>query len=107
MCQRAHGAAVVTWVGVDTTQVKIDERYLFWYESSSDSQRGFCQQCGSTLFFRSERWPGELHVVRANIVGDIDRQPAVHAYFDTHVSWLSFNDELPRRDASVYAADSS
>ncbi len=26
----------------------------------------------------------------------IDRQPAGHAYFDTHVDWIDFNDDLPR-----------
>ena len=29
-------------------------------------ERGFCAVCGSTLFFRSPGWPGELHAVLAD-----------------------------------------
>ena len=33
-----------------------------WYASSPDSRRGHCRHCGSPLFFRSARWPGEIHL---------------------------------------------
>ena len=52
-------------------------------------QRGFCSRCGSTLFFRSGNWPGELHVVHANLDGPADRAPQAHAYWDTHVDWAA------------------
>lgn len=89
MCQRAHGAAFVTWVGVPLEHFSLTqgETSVRWYASSDDSRRGFCDLCGSSLFFRSERWPGELHVVRANIPGEIDRAPDGNAYSESRVSW--------------------
>ena len=68
MCRRAHGAAFVTWVGMDATRARIDDtrQTLRWYASSPGAERGFCSHCGTMLFFRSQRWPGELHIVRAN-----------------------------------------
>ena len=101
-CRRAHGAAFVTWVGVDDSLVNIDSQNLEWYQSSAQAQRGFCKQCGSTLFFRSENWPGELHIARANIIDELKQQPQLHAYFDSHVDWLCINDQIPKKPASEF-----
>ena len=99
MCQRAHGAAFVTWVSVNQAQVVIDdpEAQLRWYNSSPEAQRGFCSRCGSSLFFRSSQWPCELHIVRANFIDPLDREPQVHGFYDTHVSWFDVNDKLPKK----------
>jgi len=96
MCQRAHGAAFVTWVGVPAQQVTITGEQLRWFASSDQAERGFCASCGSSLFFRSQRWPGQVHVTRANFHGDIDRQPEGHAFYGSHVPWVTLGDELPR-----------
>lgn len=102
LCQRAHGAGVVTWVGFEAGQVRIDDPQarLQWYESTPGAKRGFCRRCGSTLFFRSTRWPGELHVVRSNFDTPLDREPQLHVFYDTHVHWLpTADDGLPRKPA--------
>ena len=97
MCQRAHGAALVTWVGVSESAFRLESgNSLRWHASSEQGQRGFCSNCGSTLFFRSERWPGEIHITRCNIEGDIDREPAAHVFWEGHVDWLTFKDDLPK-----------
>jgi hypothetical protein len=99
MCRRAHGAAFVTWVGLaeDRARILDAEGTLRWHASSPGAQRGFCSRCGSPLFFRSTRWPGELHVALSLFDGPIDRAPQVHAYWDTHVEWFPFADDLPKK----------
>ena len=100
LCQRAHGAGVVTWVGFEAPRVHIHdpEGRLTWFESSPGAERGFCSRCGSTLFFRSRKWAGELHIVRSNFDTPLDREPQVHVYYDTHVAWLpTADDGLPRK----------
>jgi hypothetical protein len=99
MCRRAHGAAFVTWVGMDDRRVQVEDRdgLLRWYKSSPEAERGFCSRCGSTLFFRSSKWPGELHIVLANFIDDVDRVPQAHVFFDTHVGWFQVADELPKK----------
>jgi hypothetical protein len=101
MCRRAHGAAFVTWVGMDATRCRIDDRHavLRWHASSQEAERGFCSHCGSMLFFRSSRWAGELHIVRACFDDALDRAPQAHAYWDAHVDWVSLDrdDGLPRK----------
>ncbi len=99
LCQRAHGAGVVTWMGFNKQMVQVEstENTLHWYESSPGAERGFCARCGSTLFFRSEKWPGELHIVRANIAEGATRTPQAHVFVDTAVDWLQLGDSLPRK----------
>jgi hypothetical protein len=100
MCRRAHGAGYVTWVGFAQDQVKFtgDNTQLGWYESSTGAQRGFCKCCGSSLFFRSKQWAGELHIALGSINAVIDRQPQANVYFDNHVDWMPIDDSLKQVD---------
>jgi len=94
-CQQAHGSAFVTWFGVEKKQFKLisGDQELKWYSSSSEAERGFCRTCGSTMFFRSSRWAGEMHIVLSN-VDEIDRQPSGHVFYDAHVKWFELGDDL-------------
>ncbi len=98
-CQRAHGAAFVTWVGAAETQWHLDDAQhaLAWFASSTDAQRGFCSRCGSSLFFRSARWPGEVHIARANFSTPLSDLPRAHAFYETHVNWFTVRDDLPKK----------
>jgi hypothetical protein len=101
ICRRAHGAGCVTWAGFPSSAVRIEdtEARLCWFESSKGAQRGFCGRCGSPLFFRSKRWPDELHVARAQFDTPLDRAPSAHVFWDSHVEWMLPNpsDGLPRK----------
>lgn len=98
-CQRAHGAAFVTWVGMEEERVSIQDpqHALHWYSASGQGERGFCGQCGSSLFFKSAQWPGELHLARALFTESVDREPQMHAFYDTHVDWATVSDDLPTK----------
>jgi hypothetical protein len=100
LCRRAHGSAFVTWVGVHVNRFNlIRQESLRWHHSSEKAERGFCSHCGSTVFFRSTRWPNEIHVTRANIAGELDIEPSAHATYGAgQVSWFPFEDRLPHRD---------
>lgn len=103
LCRRAHGAAFVTWVGMDASRVQLDDaqQQLRWYASTPGAERGFCSHCGSMMFFRSERWPNELHLARALFTGPVDREPQGHVFWGDHVEWAAVDpaDGLPRKDA--------
>jgi hypothetical protein len=97
-CQQSHGAAFVTWVSVPAAGATIQspQGVLRWYAASTLSQTGFCSRCGSSLFFRSTLWPGELHVARANFLDPIDRRPVAHGFYDSCVDWFEVKDDLPK-----------
>jgi hypothetical protein len=86
-CRKAHGATAVCWVGVKTEQFNLDtgKSALKWYQSSQDSERGFCVECGTRIFFRSSRWPGEIHLALA----------CFDTPHDLVATKVSFEEELP------------
>lgn len=97
-CQRAHGAAFVTWVGWTAAQVSWHDpqQALHWYHAeTTGAERGFCRHCGSPMAFRSPRYPGELHLARALFDGPLDRAPQSHAFYASHVDWVHVAEELP------------
>lgn len=98
MCRRAHGAAFVTWVGVPNAQFRLlgGTEKLRRHASSSTARRSFCGECGSMLLIEGERWPGETHVARAAISGEIDRVPQAHVFWSDRVTWAALHDELPK-----------
>ena len=99
-CREAHGAAFVSWVGAAEARFRLlpgsaDPR---WYQSTPQSRRGFCPTCGATLFFASSLCPGEVHVARASVPGEVDRAPECHVFHDQRVDWVELGDGLPRFD---------
>lgn len=100
MCRKTHGAGYVTWVGYEQDQVTFTRGgdQLTWYDSSAGAQRGFCRQCGSSMFFRSERWAGELHIALGCMKSEIDRQPDANVFFDQHVDWMPVDTSLKQVD---------
>ncbi|WP_111265906.1 GFA family protein [Marilutibacter maris] len=100
-CRRAHGAAFVTWVGMEEARVGIEdpEGALRWHVAVGGGQRGFCSHCGSPMLFKGERWPGELHIARALFTDALEQLPQAHAYYDTHVDWFEVGDALPKKPA--------
>jgi len=97
-CQRAHGAPFVAWAGFEAERVTIEDAgALRWYESDAGGSRGFCGRCGSPMFFKSERWAGELHIARALFIDELDRAPQAHVFYETHVPWFDVADSLPKK----------
>ncbi len=96
-CRRAHGASSVCWTGVETARFQLDEgsAALEWYRSSADAERGFCKSCGTRLFFRSSKWPGETHMAVACM-----QEP-----HDLAADKVSFKEELPAWTAVRFDAD--
>jgi hypothetical protein len=97
-CRLSGGAAFVTWVVVEAAAFRIvsGEGLLRWRHSSAPSERGFCTECGSTLFFRSRLCPGEVHVTRANLPDDFPATIAFHCFVEQEVPWVHVTDELTR-----------
>ncbi len=96
MCQRAHGAGFVTWIGVreDGFRVTAGEDDVVHYRSSSHTTRSFCGRCGSSMFCNGDAHENVIDITVANLHGDIDREIKAHVYYDCRASWLEVNDDL-------------
>jgi hypothetical protein len=98
LCQKNAGAAFVTWAGFNEHNVQIEDsnKTLNWFSATENAYRGFCKVCGSTIFFKSAHWPGELHVTVVNIHEKLDCAPQMHVNWASRQPWLHLADDLPK-----------
>ena len=103
MCRRHSGAPALSFVHFPATAFTWERGAPKLYQSSEFAQRGFCENCGSTLSMHEEILADRMLVA----VGSLDEPNRVH--IDDHVwtkdqvSWLRIDDGLPRFDTNSSA----
>ncbi len=98
ICRKAHGAAFVTWFGVPKKAMTLlaGTTLVKWYRSSNRARRGFCNFCGSTLFFEAQSAPDEMQITLASVTSRHHLEPQGHVFWNEHVYWVELEDTLPR-----------
>ena len=86
-CQRATSSPFTAFVGFTPESVTW-EGEINHYESSPDSFRGFCPACGSRLYFRSARWPGEVHIHAGTLYEPETYRPSAKVVMRSGMPWL-------------------
>ena len=95
-CQKTSGAPVAAWMDFQKDQVTWLGVEPAEYKSSEYIRRGFCPQCGSTLSYRSTRYPDYFTLSIASLDEPDRVKPTYHIYTDSQVSWLSIDDDCER-----------
>lgn len=103
ICRHIHGAAFVTWVGFAREKISFTKgkEHIREFRSSEKARRGSCAICKANLFFTSDRWPDEIHVVRAAFANEANLKPKAHYFFDDRAAWIEIADTLPRYGGST------
>ena len=66
------------------------------HESSPETFRGFCPSCGTRLYFRSEKWPLEVHVHAATMTNPNEYQPGdAQVVMRSKAKWLDQLKSIP------------
>ncbi len=94
-CQRATSSPFTAFVGLDSKHVTWTGE-VNHYESSAGTYRGFCPTCGSRLYFRSEKWPNEIHLHTATLDVPEDYTPDAQVVMSERQCWLSKLDDVPK-----------
>lgn len=95
MCQRWTGAPVSAGLGFRIAALQITRGQPRFYNSSTSAERGFCSDCGSSIFVRypdyDETWVA---------VGTLDKPENVtlqrHMGIESQLPWFVLSDGLPR-----------
>ena len=99
MCQRWTGSAMWGSVTFDRKAVSFIEGVPKIYSSSSVLERGFCQNCGSSLFARYLSG-GAFDTVIFIGLGSLDDpeicKPDIHYGVESEISWIHQDDSIPR-----------
>ena len=95
LCRRAHGATPVAWVTFPRAGLRLLAGAPRWFRSSAHARRGFCGDCGASLFFEDDREPDGVDVATA-ILDDPERfAPERHIWVGSGVAWARPCDRLP------------
>jgi hypothetical protein len=71
-----------------------EEKGLKWYQSSDYARRGFCQDCGSAIF-----WDGgdeDLYISMGSLHGSTGLRVANHIFVDEKPDHYEISDDLPK-----------
>lgn len=79
-CARWTGSAVAaTAVKLENLRLTAGDRELKWYASSPDAERGFCGNCGSSLFWRPSDG-SRISVLAGTLNPPTDLKTAAHIF---------------------------
>jgi len=93
LCQKATGAPFYARVRVPRDTVSLSGP-TGWHESSPDLRRGFCPQCGTSLY--SERIGSNSIGLLMGSLDEPDRfSPTAHIWVSRKQAWLRLADDLP------------
>jgi hypothetical protein len=96
MCRKAHGH-IGAYTAAPKNALRVTEsRGLKWYTSSSIARRGFCSECGGTLFW--ERPAGDLVSIAAGTLdGPTGLKTTLQIYVEDAGDYYEVDEKIPRR----------
>lgn len=99
-CLKTHGNfAAYTQVAEDDLSF-VSERTLSWFRSSDTAQRGFCHQCGSSLFWSRDESNGVS--VSAGVLDQPTGLKTVsHIFVDSRGDYYDISDSLPQYEEGL------
>jgi len=93
-CQKATGAPFYARVMVPLDTVRM-EGPIGWFASSPDVRRGFCTQCGTTLF--SERAAANtIGLTMGSLDDPAPFRPEAHIWVSGKQPWIALPDDVPQ-----------
>ena len=97
-CRRTSGHYVAaTACDREYLQVQNDQG-LRWFRSSPDAERGFCGECGASLFWRSVRGR-EISIMAGTLDTPTGLEAEEHIFVADASDYYRIDDGLPRFDA--------
>ena len=102
MCRRWGGG--LPYAGAHGTVLIESEETLRWWKSSPWGERGFCGECGSSLFWRSpgnDKWVVSIGALEDESSLKLSR----HIYIDEKSSFYNLSDEAPKQTGLEFAVE--
>jgi hypothetical protein len=98
-CRRWHGHCSAFTAARRDDLVCDDERALRWIESAesdANARRGFCGECGSSLFWDAPA-RGTISIAAGTLDGDTGLRVVGHVYVSQHADYYDLPDDgIPR-----------
>ena len=95
-CRRSAGAPMVSWAAFAEDELKVTKGEPKAFNSSGETWRSFCADCGTGLFYRNQTFlPGIVDIQSATL-DDPDALPAgAHIQTVERIKWMETAHSLP------------
>lgn len=100
-CRAFHGNAAAYTATVQRALTFSLDASLSWYDSSPGARRGFCANCGSSLFWKPA---GKAYLcIAAGAIDDAGAlRAARHVFVAEKADYYSIDDDLPQFEGSMH-----
>ncbi len=78
---------------------------LVWYASSDQGERGFCRECGSSLFWRQPGAARDWGVSVGTLEASHGQRIVEHIWIDDKPEFYDFSDDAPRKTEAQCLAE--
>lgn len=94
-CQRATSSPFTAFIGVKPDEVRWSGA-INHYQSSEQTWRGFCPACGTRLYFKSGKWPAEIHIHASTLDENCAYKPSAQVVLRSRADWLDDLHSIPK-----------
>lgn len=102
-CQRASGAAFVTWVTFPADAFRLRTGTLAELRSSPGVTRGHCAECGTTISYAHTDRADDIDITATAFDDASFVVPEAHIWLEDKQHWVEINDELRKYRRRVSA----
>jgi hypothetical protein len=99
-CRHSTGASYVAWGTIGQEKLEMVNGQLSIVRSSTDVQRGFCAQCGTTLTYTHAARRDDVDVTLESLHDPSALAPRAHIWVRDKLTWVQINDGLPKYKAA-------
>lgn len=96
MCQKMSGSILTSWADFNEKEFRCTSGEIKYYKSSQYAERGFCNDCGSTLIQRPLESDG-IFVATGSFDQPEKFPMREHCGTESQIPWLKIEDDLPRK----------
>ena len=100
MCQRLHGIFGAYTKITDADLSLIEDRGLTWYNSSNTARRGFCRECGASMFWQPAGF-ATTSIAAGTLDHTIGLKTIGHIYTAEKSNFYEISDNLPQYPGSA------
>ncbi len=95
-CRKSAGAPMVAWAAFAEDEFRVTKGAAKTHNSSGDSMRSFCPDCGSGLYFtNATTLPGIVDIQSATLDDPDALAPQVHIQVVDRIGWMTEAHSLP------------
>jgi len=99
-CRRQTSSPVTTFILVPKTTLRFIQGQPKEFSSSPGVWRSFCADCGSPIYYRTDRRPDQIDLYAITLDNAAGIAPECHVHSAEQLPWFEVLDDLPRYPAS-------